>query len=473
MTLHKNEQVTLSVTDFTDAGLGVGRVEGVPVFVSGAVIGDTVRAKVTKVLKKYAFARTEEIVYASEDRVEAPCAHASQCGGCQLQSYAYPAQTAFKEKKVKDALVRIGGFDEADVERIVRQALAMEEPLRYRNKAQFPVGASMDDIVCGFYAVHSHRIVPLEDCMIGVPENKKVLRAVKESMRMADVQPYNETDGTGHVRHVLIRKAFATGQIMVCVVVNAEEALSRFRDVLILQLTELSGVTSICLNFNTRRDNVIMGAVTETIYGKPYIEDELCGLRFRISAPSFYQVNPVMTKTLYETVCAFALENLPEGITHPVVWDLYCGIGTISLALAKAKEEAEVAGIEVVPEAVADAKENAKLNGIGNASFLEGRAEELLADASGAGLSRPDVVVLDPPRKGCDAHLLTALREACPARIVYVSCDPATLARDLKVLCADGAYRPEAVRPFDMFPMTTHVETVVLLSHKKPDPQSA
>lgn len=482
MTLNKNDTITLTITDFTEAGLGVGKADGFPVFVTDAVIGDTVRAHITKVKKNYAYARTDAILQPSKDRTEAPCPSFQQCGSCQLLHYAYAAQLRYKEKKVHDALVRIGGFADSLVEEVLRPVAGMEDPLRYRNKAQYPVAQAVRDdagdgrlqTVCGFYAPRSHRVVPVEDCLIGAGENKRILRAVKESMQLADVHAYNEEDGTGHVRHVLIRKAFATGQIMVCLVVNAKEALSRFRDVLILQLTELQGVTSICFNYNERRDNVIMGDVTETIYGKPYIEDILCDLRFRISAPSFYQVNPVMTKTLYETVRDFAFDTLPESITQPVLWDLYCGIGTISLVLARelesryastspesgeSAERFRVYGVEAVPEAVADAKENAKLNGLEQVSFTEGLAEGALQ-----ALPHPDVVVLDPPRKGCDGELLKTLLKTLPERIVYVSCDPATLARDLKILCEGGAYRIRAVQPCDMFPMTVHCEAVVSLS---------
>ena len=460
MPLVKNDIVTLDITDFNVTGAGVGKTDGVPVFVSGAVIGDTVRAKITKTKKNYAYARTEEIVTPSADRVKAPCPKADTCGSCQLQAYAYEAQLRYKEKKVRDALIRIGGLDADRTDAVMHPVCGMENPYRYRNKAQYPAGRNAaGDSVFGFFAVHSHRIVETEDCLLGPEENRKILRAVSESMQIADITAYNEEDGTGYVRHVLIRKGFSSGRIMVCLVVNGESALSRFRDVLILQLAEINHIDSVCFNYNTEKTNVILGAETECIYGRPYIEDTLCGLTFRISAQSFYQVNPVITEQLYETVRRCVSGEAEHAGEGPVVWDLYCGIGTISLALAKNGAK-HVYGIEIVEDAVADARENARINDIQNATFLCGKAED---ESLTKDLPKPDVIVVDPPRAGCEETLLKTVLRANPARIVYVSCDPATLARDLKILVA-GGYAVREIRPYDMFPHTTHVETVVLLS---------
>ncbi|MBR0172776.1 MAG: 23S rRNA (uracil(1939)-C(5))-methyltransferase RlmD [Lachnospiraceae bacterium] len=466
MPLVKNDIVTLEIEDFNVTGAGVGKTDGVPVFVSGAVIGDTVRAKITKKKKNYAYARTEEIVRPSADRVQAACPVADTCGSCQLQAYAYDAQLRYKEKKVRDALTRIGGLDAAQTDAVMRPVCGMENPFRYRNKAQYPAGRrETGEAVFGFYAVHSHRVVETEDCLLGPEENRKILRAVAESMRIADIAPYNEEDGTGYVRHVLIRKGFSSGRIMVCLVVNAESALSRFRDVLILQLAEINHIDSVCFNYNTEKTNVILGAETECVYGRPYIEDTLCGLTFRISAQSFYQVNPVITEQLYETVSHFVSGEAESANKKPVVWDLYCGIGTISLMLAKDGAK-RVYGIEIVEEAVVDARENARINDIRNADFLCGKAED---ESLTKELPKPDVIVVDPPRAGCEETLLKTVLRANPARIVYVSCDPATLARDLKILVA-GGYAVREIRPYDMFPHTTHVETVCLMSRVKDRP---
>ena len=454
--MQKNETVTVHITDYTQEGLGVGRAGNMAVFVKDTVIGDTVLAQITKVMKTYAYGRVKEIPEKSPDRITPPCPVARPCGGCQIQMMQYQAQLRYKEEKVRNCLMRIGGFSRDDLsDAVMEPIMGMEDPYRYRNKAQFPVGKDREGMLtAGFYAGRTHSIIDCRDCLIGTEENQAILDIVLRHMEIHGIEPYDETTGTGCVRHIMTRKGFATGQIMVVLVINAD-AIPAEED-LAEELWKIPGMTSLSVNTNTRNTNVIFGSRTRTVRGTDYIEDMIGDVRFRIGERSFFQVNPSQTGKLYATALEFA------GLTgSETVWDLYCGIGTISLFLAR--KAGMVYGVEVIPEAIENARENAALNGIGNARFFAGKAEEVLPDKYASEKIRADVIVVDPPRKGCERAVLDTMVAMQPERIVYVSCDPATLARDLKYLCENG-YRLKKVRTCDMFAHTVHVETVVLMT---------
>ncbi len=482
--MQKNDLIELTIEDMSVDGEGIGKYDGMAFFVKDAIVGDKIRARVTKLKKTYGYARVEEILEPSADRCEPRCALHKRCGGCQVQAMDYKAQLAFKEKKVRNNLIRLGGFSEAEIDAIMEPIVGMEEPYRYRNKAQFPIGLDKDgNIVAGFYAARTHDIIPVTDCQLGVPVNREILEAVIAYMKECKVRPYDEKTGKGLVRHVLIRYGFTTKEIMVCLIINGKSLPAS--DKLIAKLSVIEGMESISININTKNTNVILGDVTECIWGKPYITDYIhlraCGedfaltdtaIAYHISPQSFYQVNPVQTEKLYSLALDYA------GLTgKESVWDLYCGIGTISLFLAG--KAGKVYGVEIVPQAIEDAKNNAKLNGITNAEFFVGKAEEVLPEfyeknmanagngvADGAGdMLHPDVIVVDPPRKGCDDKCLETMLKMQPERIVYVSCDSATLARDLRIL-VDGGYELKRVRAVDQFSHTTHVESVVALEQK-------
>ena len=470
----KNATVTVTIEDISDTGEGIGHVDGFTLFVSRAVPGDTVNARILKAKKTYAIAKAEEIITPAPGRVTPECPVAGSCGGCQLSFLSYESQLALKQKKVEDCIRRIGGFADITVQPII----GMDEPRAYRNKGQFPVGptqaskaaagsvgagkasakaggaAGASEAAIGFYAGHSHRIVPTSCCGMLWPGHEEILSAVREYLAESGAAPYDEETGRGLVRHVLMRKGFATGEIVVCLVSNGTKIPAP--ETLWERLQKVKGVVGLCLNVNREKTNVILGDRLIPLFGKASVTDRIGDVQFEISPMSFYQVNPVQTKVLYDTALAYA------GLTgEETVWDLYCGIGTISLFLAKAAKK--VYGVEIVPEAIENAKANARKNGIENAEFYVGAAEEVFPrlvkenPAIGA-----DVIVVDPPRKGCDEKLLATLLAMAPERIVYVSCDPATLARDLKVLCADG-YRIDRVQPVDQFPGSVHVESIALL----------
>ena len=450
----KNQIIEVTITDMSETGEGIGKVDGYTLFVKDAIIGDTVKARLTKTKKNYSFARVEEIVVPSDKRVTPVCEYHRQCGGCQIQAMDYSAQLEFKALKVKNDLIRIGGFDEALVESISEPIIGMENPFRYRNKAQYPVGLNKDgDIIAGFYAGRTHSIIANTNCHLGVEENKEILETVISFMKKTGIKPYDEETGKGVVRHVLIRKGFTTGEIMVCIVINADSLKNA--DALVDMLSKIEGIKSISININKKNTNVILGDKCVTLFGSDTITDYIGDVKFNISPLSFFQVNPVQTKKLYDKALEYA--DLSGGET---VWDLYCGIGTISLFLAK--KAGHVYGIEIVPQAIIDAKENAAINNISNASFYTGAAEDLAPTLN----ERPDVIVVDPPRKGCDEKLLSTILSEKPEKVVYVSCDPATLSRDLKILCGSDEYVLKKVCPVDQFPHTTHVETIVKLSLK-------
>ena len=463
MEYRKNDMVTLDIVDCGTNGEGIGKADGFTVFVKDAVIGDRVTAKIMKAKKNYGYGRLMEILTPSPDRAEPVCPSARQCGGCQLQALSYEKQLEFKADKVRGHLERIGGFANLPMEPII----GMKDPFHYRNKAQFPVGRNRDGkIVTGFYAGRTHSIIENRDCVLGVPQNREILDRVIDYMETYDISPYDEVTGKGLIRHIFTRYGYHTGEIMVCIVANGSRL--PHQQELVKALREIPGMTSITLNINKNRNNVILGEKIQVLWGQEYITDKIGDISYQISPLSFYQVNPQQTWELYSKALEYADLHGEE-----TVWDLYCGIGTISLFLAqKAKF---VRGVEIVPAAIEDARRNARLNGIKNAEFYVGKAEEVLPDyyadyaARHPGENaRADVIVVDPPRKGCDEILLDTIVEMQPDRVVYVSCDSATLARDLKYLCQRG-YQVEKVCPVDMFPMTVHVETVVLLSHKKPD----
>ena len=461
----KDDCVTLHIEDIGTGGEGIGKADGFTFFVKDAIVGDVIEAKIMKLKKNYGYARLMKVLTPSKDRVEPKCPVARQCGGCQIQEMRYEAQLAFKQKMVQNNLERIGGLSDFEMYPVI----GMETPYAYRNKAQFPVGEDKDgNIVIGFYAGRTHHIVEQTDCCIGAPENGEVLRKVKAYMQKNQIRPYNEEHHSGIVRHILIRTGYHTKEIMVCLIVNAAKASClKNAEQLTESLCEMDGMTSVMVNFNTEKTNVILGKKSEVLWGQPYIEDFIGDVKYQISPQSFFQVNPMQAEKLYAKALEYA------GLTgNETVWDLYCGIGTISLFLAK--NARKVYGVEIVPQAIEDARNNAKRNGIDNAEFFVGKAEEVVpafyekalkqAQDSEAGKSiRPDVVVVDPPRKGCEEVLLETIVKMQPQRIVYVSCDSATLARDLKFLSANG-YAVKKVQPVDQFGHSVHIETVALLS---------
>lgn len=454
--MKKNDIVTVTIEDMSSEGLGVGRSNGLTLFVKDTIIGDIAEVKVMKMKKTYGFARLMRLIEPAADRIEPPCPAAKQCGGCQIQAMSYDAQLRFKESKVRNNLVRIGKFENPPMEPII----GMQEPFRYRNKAQFPIGMDREGhLIAGFYAGRTHAIIECRDCLLGMQVNEQILEQVLAHMERYHIAPYDERTGGGLVRHVMIRIGFATGQIMVCIVINGDTL--PYAKELADSLAQISGMTGIMLNINKENTNVIMGRKGKLLWGQEYIEDTIGDVRFRISPLSFYQVNPRQTEKLYGKALEYA------GLTgKETVWDLYCGIGTISLFLAqKAKR---VYGVEIVPEAIRDAKQNVELNGMKNAEFFVGKAEDVLPEKYEREGIFADVIVVDPPRKGCEESVLDTMVKMQPERIVYVSCDSATLARDLKYLC-EREYRLEKVCPVDMFGNSVHVETVVLLSQQKPD----
>lgn len=457
--MDKNDIVTLTVEGYTSDGSGVGRTGGLAVFVPGACRGDVLRVRLVKCKKSYAYGRIEKILTASPHRVAPYCTAAAVCGGCQIAHISYPEQLALKHQLVADALSRLGGFslaEEPDGSGVqVRPVLGMEQPLHYRNKMIFPIGRDKSGrTVGGFYRPRSHDIIPLTDCPIGDAYASGCLRAVLAYMEQYSVPPYDEAAHTGTVRRVMVRTARMTGEAMVVVSANADALPHTNALVALLRCVQGAYRTeSIVLNINRARTNAVLGDKNIPLFGKPIIRDVLCGLSFDISPHSFYQVNPRQTEVLYGMALSFA------GLSgRETVVDLYCGIGTISLCAAR--QAGKVYGVEIVPQAVADARQNARQNAVHNAVFYEGDAAQLAQRLASEGV-RPDVVLLDPPRKGADPQTLSAIAEMAPRRVVYVSCNPATLARDAQLLCGSG-YRAVCVQPVDMFPGTAHVENVML-----------
>lgn len=483
----KNDESIIDIIGMNHDGEGVGRVDGYTLFVSGALPGEQVQVKVLKTKKQYGYAKLQKVLKPSVDRVIPPCEIYDQCGGCQLQHLSYEAQLDWKRQHVIDALERIGKLSVADGEGIkVLPTLGMAEPWRYRNKAQVPIGVAPERgaqgsgdqqssgssagehlrlkdtggqaqrLVGGFYAKGSHRIIDMETCLIQHEQNDEVIAHIKEIGRSLGIAPYNEETGQGLLRHVVVRVGRTTGEIMVVLVTNGDRIpqVEQWSEAI---TSQIPAVTSICQNVNTRRTNVIFGDVTRVLWGREVIYDYIGNVKFAISARSFYQVNPVQTEVLYQKTVEYA------GLTgNETVIDAYCGIGTISLFLAQHAKQ--VYGVEIVPEAIEDARVNAELNGMSHVQFEVGASEDVIPRWKEQGIEA-DVIVVDPPRKGCDEKLLATILEMKPERVVYVSCNPATLARDLRVL-EDGGYKAVEVQPVDMFPHTTHVEVVIGMQRK-------
>lgn len=448
--LQKNEHYDIEITDMTDDGQGLGRAQGMVVFVPGAFAGETVRTKIVKVRSTSAFGLLEEVLVASNHRIEPRCPAEKQCGGCQFQRLDYAGELDYKQKKVESALQRIGG-----VSCPVSPILGACETEHYRNKGQFPVGSGPDGkAICGLYAGRSHRIIPMTSCLIQEDASKHILRAVLNVMERYQIPPYDEASHTGCIRHVYTRVSHKTGEVMAVIVTRTKELPHAVDFVDELHALKYS-VVSVIHNVNPEQTNVVLGKTSTLLYGQDFITDEISGLSFQISHRSFFQVNPSQTQKLYQTALDFA------GLTKDeTVFDLYCGIGTITLLLAQAAKKAY--GIEIVAQAVDNARNNAQLNQINNAEFYCGDSFEATDKLLKKGI-HPDVIVVDPPRAGLSDDLVRTILHAAPQRLVYVSCDVGTLARDLKRLEAEG-YQTRRVQPVDMFPRTKHVETVVLLS---------
>ncbi|MBS3947737.1 MAG: 23S rRNA (uracil(1939)-C(5))-methyltransferase RlmD [Dethiobacter sp.] len=445
----RGQLIELDIKGLNNEGEGVGRFAGFTIFVPGTAPGDRVTASVLSLQKTYARALLRSVLLESPHRVAPPCNHYSTCGGCQLQHLAYAEQLRLKQQILANTLRRLGGLDLA-----VQPVLGMTDPWRYRNKAQVPVGSADGIVMAGFYAPRSHHIVNVASCHLQHPANDQAVAAVRETLQALAIPIYDEKSHTGLVRHILARTAFATGETLLVLVTNGHHLPERERLVKMIcaKLDNLSGIVQ---NINIQRGNVILGAEDIPLWGLPYLEEKLGGLTFRVSPRSFLQVNTPQAEILYGKIKEYAALTGQE-----TVFDLYCGTGTIALYLSQGA--GKVVGVESVAAAVADARANATGNGITNAEFCKGRAEDVMPKLLAQGY-QADVVVVDPPRKGCDAKLLTTLAKIRPARLIYVSCDPATLARDLRHLTDEG-FAVREVQPVDMFPHTRHVETVVLIT---------
>ncbi len=448
--LHENQIYTGTVEGYSSEGLGIVRLDGAVVFVPQAVRGETIDLKITKVMKTSAAGEIVKIHKPSPDRAAPECPYYGQCGGCDFQHLTYPEELRAKRQRVQDALTRLGG---ADVQ--VEEILGAKNPLHYRNKSQYPVGA---DGAIGFYRARSHQVVPVKRCLIQPEAADKTAAAVGEWMRRYKIPAYDETAGRGLVRHIYVR-VNQKGESLCCVVINGKQA-PREPELAAYVCAAVPHTVGVLVNSNTKRGNVILGEKYRTLWGRDFLMDTLCGLAFKLSVPSFYQVNRDQAEVLYGRALAYA------GLTGTeTVVDLYCGIGTITLCLAKRAKR--VIGAEIVPAAIRDAGENAARNHIENAEFFCGDAAEAAARLEAEGL-RPDVITVDPPRKGLAPEVIGSIAAMGPARVVYVSCDPATLGRDVKRFGQLG-YRAVRACAVDMFPGTRHVETVVLLSQQKPD----
>lgn len=450
--IKKNEHYEVEISDIGTEGQGIGKINGFTVFVPDTVTGDVCEVRIVKEKKHYAYGKLMTLKVPSPLRKEAICSVAHQCGGCQIQHVDYKAQLDWKTQKVKGCLEHIGGFKDMDV----LPTLGMENPFYYRNKAQYPIRLENSEVKIGFFAPRSHRIVAADTCHIQDEHNKTILEKVKAFLVSYNISIYNEEMHKGLVRHLVIKSGFHTNELMVCLVINGRKL--PHSEALVKTLKIVPHVKSIILNHHLEKSNVILGKENTVLEGEAYIIDQIGDLKFMISPLSFFQVNPYQTEVLYRKALEFADLKGEE-----IVWDAYCGIGTISLFLAQRAKK--VYGVEIVPQAIEDAKKNAALNGLTNTEFFTGKAEEIIPALYEKGV-KADVIIVDPPRKGCDEKLLQTLKNMAPQKIVYVSCDPATLARDLAYLANEADYKIEKVQPVDMFPHTVHVETVVLMSRK-------
>lgn len=446
--LSKNDKIELTVDALTSEGSGVGRYNGLAVFVRGTVPGDKIIAHIIKRSKNYAVGIIDQILSPSPQRIDSDCPYSQKCGGCSFRHMTYEEELGYKKSRVQDALSRIGHLDIK-----VEEIIGAEKLNHYRNKAQYPVEISGGALSAGFYAYKSHRIIPCHNCKLQPAEFEKGLGAFSEWIKEENITSYDEQTGRGLLRHIYFRKGFATGEIMACAVINGD-SVPNAQLLISLLRKNVDGLKSIALNINKEKTNVILGKQTRIIWGEKHIQDRLLGKTFLISPNSFYQVNHDQCEKLYETAKAFA------GLTgEETLLDLYCGVGTIGLTMADSAKQ--LMGIEIIPQAIENAKENAKINGITNAQFLCADAPKGAEILKRQGIN-PDVIIFDPPRKGCDRALLDTITELSPDRIVYVSCDSATLARDLEILNSKG-FTVKKVIAVDMFPRTPHVETVALL----------
>lgn len=444
--IEKNEYYDVTFEDITHDGSGVAKVEGFPIFVPHGIPEEHAKIKIIKVKKSYGYGKLIEIYEKSPYRVEPGCPNGPQCGSCHLQHISYEGQLKLKFKQVKEVLARIGGIKQATIHPV----LGMEKPNQYRNKIQVPVGMHEGGLVAGYYKTRSHEIVDMESCQIQHESLDVVFRTVKGILKKYGIAGYNEETHSGTIRHIMARYGLVTNEVMVVLITGTKE-LPKKKQIIEEILTKVPNVKSIIQNINSKQTNVILGEETKVLWGENVIYDYIGDTKFAISARSFYQVNPVQTKVLYEKALEYA------GLTgEETVIDAYCGIGTISLFLAKRAKK--VYGVEIVPEAIEDANRNASLNEITNAEFKAGKAEVVIPNWYKQGI-KADVMVVDPPRKGCDEALLNTIMDMKPKKVVYVSCNPATLARDLKVL-ESGGFQTIEVQPVDMFPNTMHVECV-------------
>ena len=448
--VEKNQDYTMTIDNMGYEGEGVGKIDNFTVFVAGAIVGEKVKIKIVKVSKSFAFGKLLEIIEASPSRIEPACSIYKNCGGCNIQHIDYSAQLDFKTNRVIQVINRIGKLEEV----VIHPAIGMENPYNYRNKVQLPVSNSDGLVSIGFYAARSHDIINMETCYIQDSAADIVVKLTRQWMKEYNIKSYDEETHQGSLRHIMIRKGFKTGEVMVVVVTNGKE-LAHKEEFIALMTKKIQGLVSIVQNVNSEKTNVILGMHCITLWGKDTITDYIGKFKFEVSPLSFFQVNSIQTEVLYSKALEYA--NLSGG---EVVLDAYCGTGTISLFLSqKAKK---VYGVEIVPEAIENAKINAKENNISNTEFILGEAENVIPKLISQGV-RADVVVVDPPRKGCDKSLLEAISSMGPRTIVYVSCDPGTLARDLGILDELG-YKTLEIQPVDMFPQTAHVECVAKLT---------
>ncbi|MBQ5590224.1 MAG: 23S rRNA (uracil(1939)-C(5))-methyltransferase RlmD [Clostridia bacterium] len=450
--MKKNETAIMKIIDYSTDGYGIAKApDGMTVFVPNAAVGDEAEILIVKELKKFCFGKIIDIKTKSNDRTEPDCSVFSRCGGCAFRHINYEAELKFKQKRVADAISRIGGIDVP-----VNEVLSNKKTTRYRNKGQYPVSLDVNgDCIAGFYSLHSHRVIPCDDCILQPQEFSEIVETCINFFNEKNIKPYNEQTGKGVVRHIYLRYSSLNKKVVVCIVINAESL--PFCDELAKKMQQIEFVGGFTLNINKKQTNVILGDKCKTIFGEDYIVDSLLGVNFKISPLAFFQVNREMTEVLYKCAASFA------NVKGKTVLDLFCGAGTIGLTMAN--ETKQVIGVEIVPEAIENAKENAKLNGITNARFIcdtAANAAKKLADEK----TKVDVVVVDPPRKGLTNDLIdTICNDFSPERVVYVSCDPGTLARDLKIFDELG-YKTQKIQPVDLFPRTAHVETVCLMERK-------
>lgn len=450
--VEKNKDYIVKITGMGFQGEGVGKIDDYTLFVEGAIEGEEVKVKVVKAQKNYGFGKLLDVTKPSDFRVEPICPVYKRCGGCQIQHISYEGQLDFKKKRVKDCIERIGKLNDV----VIHDTLGMKNPYRYRNKVQLPIGEKNGEVVIGFYAQRSHDIIDIDTCYIQDEVADKIAKITKEWIKKYKISTYNEETNKGLLRHVMVRKGFKTKDIMV-VLVSKDKNVPYLEYFIEMIKSEIEDIKSIVLNINPKQTNVILGEECVVLYGDGNIKDYIGNFRFNISPLSFFQVNPVQTEVLYNKALEYA--NLTG---EEIVFDAYCGTGTISLFLAqKAKK---VYGVEIVPQAIENAKENAKENSVDNVEFIVGESETVIPKLIEDGINA-DVIVVDPPRKGCEKSLLESLAKSNPKRIVYVSCDPATLARDLAILNELG-YKTKEVQPVDMFPQTSHVECVALIEKK-------